>query len=116
MALYANKNTNHTRVIEKLHWQQNAYEKIAIIIYHEKGHSKRNTAAKFKIEPKQLCDWLSKKQQLLKVQSDVKKLNTSSSLTYLALEAILLEWIKERRNNQQAILQSMIQMKAKLFA
>ncbi len=62
MAPYANKNTNHARVTEKLCWQWNVYEKIMIIIYHEKGYSKRSIAAKFKIELKQLRDWLSKKQ------------------------------------------------------
>ena len=52
----------------------------------------------------------------MRVQPDVKKLNTGLSPKYPALEVVLLEWIKERRNNQQAILQTMIQMKAKLFA
>ena len=52
----------------------------------------------------------------MRVQSDVKKLNTGPSLKYPALEAVLLEWIKERRNNQQAVSRIMVQMKVELFA
>jgi hypothetical protein len=116
MAPLANKNTNRARVTEKLRRQWNAREKIAIITYHEKGHSKRSTAAKFKIEPKQLRDWLGKKQQLLKAQPGVKKLNTGSAPKFPALEAVLLEWIKERRNKQHAVSRTMVQMKAQSFA
>ena len=43
-------------VTGKLKRQWSAREKLMIITYHEKGHSKRSTADKFGIEPKQLCD------------------------------------------------------------
>ena len=50
-------------------------KKIAIITYHERGHSKTMTANKFNIETKQLRDWISKKEQLLKAQAGLKRLN-----------------------------------------
>ena len=40
-----------------------------IIAYYEQGHSKRETANKFEIEPKQLQDWLQNKDKLMKVAS-----------------------------------------------
>ena len=91
----ANKRTNRATVTEKQRRQWNACEKIAIILYYEKGHSKNKTAAKFNIETKQLRDWISKKPQLLKVQPGVKRLNKGASPKYLTLEAALVEWIKE---------------------
>ncbi|CAG8826795.1 13187_t:CDS:1, partial [Racocetra persica] len=53
----------------KLHRQWNMYEKLAAILYYKNGHSKNNTAAKFNIKTKQLQNWISKKEQLLKAQS-----------------------------------------------
>ncbi len=52
----ANKNTSRARITEKLQRQWNAREKLAIIIYYEKGHSKNKTATKFNIQTKQVCD------------------------------------------------------------
>ncbi|CAB5306191.1 unnamed protein product [Rhizophagus irregularis] len=74
---------------EKKRRQWNACEKIAIIMYHENGHSKRKTADKFNIQAKQLCDWISKKPQLLKVQPGVKYLNIEVKPKYPALETAL---------------------------
>ncbi|CAG8785893.1 22380_t:CDS:1, partial [Dentiscutata erythropus] len=68
-------------------------------------------AAKFNIKTKQLWDWISKKDQLLKAQPGRKKLNKGASPKYLALKATLAEWIREQRNNQKAISQYMIQVK-----
>src|SRR6266498_2937423 len=87
-----------------------------IILYHESGHSKNKTAAKFNIETKQLRDWMSKKSQLLKAQPGVKRLNKGASPKYPALETALVEWIRERRSNQQTVSRSMVQMKGKAFA
>ncbi len=52
----ANKNTSRARITEKLRRQWNAREKLAIIMYYEKGHSKNKTATKFNIQTKQVCD------------------------------------------------------------
>ena len=45
-----------------------------IIAYYEQGHSKRETANKFEIEPKQLRDWLQNKDKLMKVTPYIQKL------------------------------------------
>ena len=91
-------------------------EKLAVIIYHEKGHSKNKTAAKFNIETKQVRDWLFKKEQFIKAQPSLKCLNKGKPPKYPALETALIEWIKERRNNQQTVSRNMIQVKAKTLA
>src|SRR5436189_254894 len=112
----ANKNTNRGRVTEKARRQWNAREKVAIITYYERGHSKKMTANKFNIETKQLRDWLSKKEQLLKAQPGLKRLNRGASPKYPSLEVVLVEWVKERRRNQNAVSRQMVQTKAKAFA
>jgi transposase-like protein len=71
----ANKKSNRAIITEKKRRHWNAREKIAIIMYHENGHSKNKTAAKFNIQTKQLRNWISKKPQLLKIQPGVKRLN-----------------------------------------
>ena len=50
----ANKRSNRSTLTEKKRRQWNACEKIAIVMYHENGHSKNKTAAKFNIQTKQL--------------------------------------------------------------
>jgi hypothetical protein len=42
------------RVSQKKKRQWSAREKLMVIGYYEQGHSKRSTADKFEIEPKQL--------------------------------------------------------------
>ena len=44
MAPRANKRNNRSTVTEKKRRQWNAREKIAILMYHEKGNSKNKTA------------------------------------------------------------------------
>lgn len=112
----ANKRINRSTMTEKKRRQWNAREKIAIIMYHENGHSKRKTADKFNIQAKQLRDWISKKPQLLKVQPGVKRLNIGVKPKYPALETALVTWVKEKRKNQNAVTRSMIQIKAQTLA
>ena len=116
MPIRANKSVGRARTTKKLRRQWNAREKLAAILYHESGHSKTKTAAKFNIETKQLRDWISKKDELLKAQPGKKKLNKGASPKYPALEATLVEWIRERRNRQKAVSRYMIQEKAKSLA
>jgi len=85
-------------------------------MYHENGHSKNKTAAKFNIQTKQLRDWISKKPQLLNVQPGLKRLNRGACPKYPALETALVTWVKEKRKKQYAVSRSMIQMKAKVLA
>ena len=54
--MHGNFKARHARITRKLKRQWSAREKLMIITYHEKGHSKRSTADKFRIESKQLCD------------------------------------------------------------
>ena len=42
-------------------------DKLMIITYYEKGHSKHSTADKFGIQLKQLRDWLNNKEKLMRV-------------------------------------------------
>jgi transposase-like protein len=116
MASRANKRNNHSTVTEKNRRQWNAREKIAILMYHEKGNSKNKTARKYNIQTKQLRDWVSKKPQLLKAQPGLKRLNRGSSPKYPVLETALVNWVKEKRKNQNAVSRTMIQMKGKALA
>lgn len=112
----ANKRSNRSTITKKRRRQWNAREKIAIIMYHEKGHSKNKTAAKFNIQTKQLRDWISKKPKLLKAQPGVKRLNIGAKPKYPGLETALVTWVKEKRKNQNAVTRNMIQLKARAFA
>ena len=42
----------HARVTKKIKCQWSALEKLMVITYYEKGHSKRSTANKFNIQSK----------------------------------------------------------------
>jgi hypothetical protein len=85
-------------------------------MYHENGHSKNKTALKYNIQTKQLRDWKSKKPQLLKAQPGLKRLNRGSSPKYPVMETALVNWVKEKRKNQNAVSRTMIQMKGKALA
>lgn len=112
----ANKRSNRSTITEKKRRQWNAREKIAIIMYHENGHSKKKTASKFNIQTKQLRDWISKKPQLLKAQPGLKRLNIGVRPKYPALETALVTWVREKRKNQNAVTRNMIQVKAQTLA
>jgi len=45
-----------------------------VIAYHEQGHSKRAIANKFEIELKQVREWITNKERLMKVSPYVQKL------------------------------------------
>ena len=73
-----NFGARRVRVSYKKKRQWSAREKLMIISYYEQGHSKRSTADKFEIEPKQLREWLKSKDQLMKVAPYVQKLVTGA--------------------------------------
>jgi len=52
MTSHINSNTNCARVSEKLQRVWNVREKLAVIMYYEKGYSKNAIIAKFNIETK----------------------------------------------------------------
>src|SRR5262249_31044255 len=90
-----NFKSKRARASEKLKRQWSAREKLMIIAYYEKWHSKRSTANKFGIEPKQLRDWLNNKEKLLSTAPYVQKLNTGARPKFPLLEEELMTWFNE---------------------
>ena len=90
-----NFQARRAKVSQKMKRQWSAREKLMVIAYHELGHSKRSTANKFEIEPKQLRDWLKNKDQLMKVAPYVQKLVKGARPKYPQLEVELIEWFRE---------------------
>ena len=104
------------RISQKKKRQWIAKEKLMIIAYYEQGHSKRETANKFEIEPKQLHDWLQNKDKLLKVAPYIQKLAPGSRPKYPELETEFLDWFKESRSQLKVVTRYMIQAKARSFS
>uniref|UniRef100_U9TU37 HTH psq-type domain-containing protein n=1 Tax=Rhizophagus irregularis (strain DAOM 181602 / DAOM 197198 / MUCL 43194) TaxID=747089 RepID=U9TU37_RHIID len=69
-----NFRARRAKISQKKRRQWSAREKLIVIAYYEQGHSKRSTADKFEIEPKQLRNWLKNKDQLMIVAPYVRKL------------------------------------------
>ncbi|GES99374.1 pogo transposable element with KRAB domain [Rhizophagus clarus] len=69
------------------------------------------TKKRHHIEPKQLREWISNKDQLLKVAPYIQKLTTGARPKYLQLEVELIEWFRER-HQLKVITRYMIQAKA----
>lgn len=74
-----------------------------VIYYSERVQNNRATARRFDIEPKQVRDWRSKKQELLNSASYLLTLNRGRPAQYPLLEARLVEWIQTLRNRQMAV-------------
>ena len=87
-----------------------------VITYHEQGHSKRSTANKFNIEPKQLREWIKNKEHLLKAAPYIQRLNTGARPKYPQLEVELMEWFRESRSQLKVVTRYMIQAKARSLA
>ncbi|CAG8695838.1 10104_t:CDS:1, partial [Scutellospora calospora] len=66
-------------------------EKLAIITYLEKNPnaSKRNTAERFNLQPKQLREWIKKKEELIRSPQHIRRLNNGGHAKYLMLETDL---------------------------
>jgi len=111
-----NFKVRRARVTAKKNRQWSAREKLMIITYYEKGHSKRSTADKFGIQPKQLRDWLNNKEKLMRVAPYTQRLNIGARLKYPLLEAELIEWFREARRQLKTITRYMIQTKARSLA
>ena len=111
-----NFKVRRARVTAKKNRQWSAREKLMIITYYEKGHSKRSTADKFGIQPKQLRDWLNNKEKLMRVAPYTQRLNIGARPKYPLLEAELIEWFREARRQLKTITRYMIQTKARSLA
>ncbi|CAG8508477.1 22517_t:CDS:2, partial [Dentiscutata erythropus] len=89
-----------------------AREKLIIIAYHEKEHSKCSTADEFQIQPKQLSEWIGKKSDLLKAAPYIQKLSNGARPKYPELEAELIEWFQGLRSQNKTVGRYIIQAKA----
>ncbi|UZO06308.1 uncharacterized protein OCT59_026637 [Rhizophagus irregularis] len=87
-----NFRARRAKISQKKRRQWSAREKLIVIAYYEQGHSKRSTADKFEIEPKQLRNWLKNKDQLMIVAPYVRKLVQGARPKYQQLETELIEW------------------------
>ncbi|GES73260.1 pogo transposable element with KRAB domain [Rhizophagus clarus] len=65
------------------------------------------------IEPKQLREWISNKDQLLKAAPYIQKLTTGARPKYPQLEVELMEWFRESRRQLKVVTRYMIQAKAR---
>ena len=85
-------NLKQANITNKKRRSWNCREKLAIITYLEKnpGASKRNTAEKFGIEPKQLREWIKKRDELMRSPSHIKRLNIGRGAKYPLLETDLI--------------------------
>ena len=113
LPIRGNKGIRYANTTQKVRRQWNAREKLIIIMYHEKGHSKRATATKFGIEPKQLRDWISKKTELLNAHPGIRRLHQGPPPKFPEFEIALVFWIRERRAKGNIVTRYMVQMKAK---
>jgi len=98
-----NFHKRHANVTTKRCRQWSAREKLMVVTYHEQGHSKRSTANKFNIEPKQLREWINNKEHLLKAAPYTQKLTTGARPKYSQLEVELMEWFRESRRQLKVV-------------
>ena len=111
-----NLQARRARITMKRRRQWTAREKLMMIAYYENGHSKRSTADKFEIEPKQLREWIRNKEQLMRVAPYNQRLNGGARPKYPHLEVELIEWFKESRSQLKVVSRYMIQAKARSLA
>jgi len=65
-----------------------------VICYYEHVKNVRATARRFEIEPKQVREWVKKKQDLLNVAPYILTLNRGRQAHFPLLEEKLVEWNK----------------------
>ena len=82
------------RITNKVRRSWNAKEKLMVICYYEHVKNVRATARRFEIEPKQVREWVKKKQDLLNVAPYILTLNHGCQAHFPLLEEKLVEWNK----------------------
>src|SRR5687768_6169923 len=107
-----NFGVKRARNTQKKRRQWNAREKLMVVLYQENGHSIRATANKYDIEPKQVRDWKSKKNDLMHVAPYIQRLNIGARPKYPQLEDKLLVWFRELRKQLKTVTRYMISAKA----
>ena len=116
MSSRKSNNKKRARITNKSRRSWTVKEKLMIICYYEQTNNVRATARRFEIEPKQVRDWVSKKDELLNTAPYLLTLNHGKQAQYPMLEERLVEWINGRRNEQNAVTQNMVVKKAKALA
>jgi len=117
MVFHRNRPANKkTRVTTKQRRQWCAREKLLVIKHAEQFGSKRLTAKRFQIEPKQVRDWMNQKTKLESVAPYIQKLHKGKNPAFPELEKELSLWVIDLRKSVKAITQNMIVRKAKLLA
>jgi len=114
MSLRKRNITKKSRTVsKKVRRRRSVREKLMVIYYSERTQNNRATAKRFDIEPKQVRDWQSKKQELLNSAPYLLTLNRGRPAQYPLLEERLVEWIETLRNKQMAVTQKIVVTKAK---
>ncbi|CAG8763666.1 12076_t:CDS:2, partial [Racocetra fulgida] len=109
----ANQSARRSRFIHHIRRQWSAKEKLMVIHYLEQSKSVRGTARKFNIQPKQVREWRKIKDQLIMAASHIEKLHPGKKATFPELEEDLAAWIKETRDQRNAVTRMMVTQKAK---
>src|SRR6266498_3284419 len=101
------------RLSQKKRRQWNAKEKLMIIYYFENNNRNvHGIAKKFNVQPKQIRDWIKKKEKLLVTAPHVAKLYPEKFAKYSNLKDNLYAWICEKRDSENAVTQKLITKKA----
>ena len=115
MVIIGNKQNKKARncLPQKKRRQWNAKEKLMVIYYFENNNRNvRGTAKKFNVQPKQICDWIKKKEKLLVTAPHVAKLHPEKSAKYPNLEDSLYAWICKKKDSENAVTRKLITKKA----
>src|SRR6266542_3072444 len=115
MVVIGNKRNKkaRNRLPQKKRRQWNVREKLMVIHYFEnKKRNVRGTSKKFDIQPKQVHEWVKKKEALLVAAPHVAKLHLGKPAKYPKLEDDLFVWIGEKRASEHAVSQKLITNKA----
>ena len=99
----ANKPAKRFRITKQVRRKWSAREKLIVIYYYYRHHSIRETASRFDIEPKQVRDWIRKKDKLMKASPFVEKLHPGRKAKYPEIEEELASWIKDNRDKSRPI-------------
>ena len=106
MVVIGNKRNKkaRNRLPQKKRRQWNVREKLMVIHYFENNkRNVRGTSKKFDIQPKQVRDWVKKKEALLVAAPHVAKLHPGKPAKYPKLEDDLFVWIGEKRASGHAV-------------
>ena len=87
MVVHRGKNKKARVTTKKRQWC--AREKLLIVNHAEQCGSKRLTARRFEVEPKQIRYWMNQKSQLENVTSHIQKLHKGKGATLSEFEKVL---------------------------